>query len=573
MAIVTVSDTAHLLSALTAAQSGDVIQLAAGTYAPIKITGLNFAGGVTVTSADSLHPALLTGLTVASSSGLDFSQLELRASDTKTAYAISVSGSQHLQFDRLDIHGSLDNDPTNDSNAILIQSSSDVSVTHSEFQQLATGIGHLDSDHLTFSGNAFHDIRMDGIRGGGSSWVTISGNTFTDFHPASGDHPDAIQFWTTNTTSSAHDIAITDNMYLRGAGSQIQGVFMGDEVGTLPFTHVLIRGNLFAGAMYNGIAVGDGQDVTVADNIVQGFTDMKSWIYLNGVTSGAISGNAANVVKTSADTTVTIADNTTLHQTADLGAAVLATWVAQHHLLDLPSSVQNSLLGVLRTSVSFPTTIQTALEIKSGMAADMSADTAVATIVKSAAATTSVATLAYEFFTGKAPSASGMDFLVSPTGPNANNLNSSYYQSFSLENRYINFAVNLGKMGDGKAAFTADYGNLSLFEATRTAYAKIFGEAPSDTKLHALLDPTTVLNGQTFTRADYFAYYGGDGANGIGTKAAMVGYLLAEAVKADVGTYALSNDAFLTDVATHGAPFGVDLVGQYSQPAFVFHPG
>jgi serralysin len=166
-----------------------------------------------------------------------------------------------------------------------------------------------------------------------------------------------------------------------------------------------------------------------------------------------------------------------------------------------------------------------------------------------------------------------MDFLVSPTGPNANNLNSSYYQSFSLENRYINFAVNLGKVGEGKAAFTTDYGNLSLFEATRTAYAKIFGEAPSDTKLHAILDPTTVLNGVTYTRSDYFAYYGLDGQNGIGTKAAMVGYLLAEAVKADVGTYALSNDAFLTEVALHSAPFGVDVVGVYSQPGFVFHPG
>ena len=166
-----------------------------------------------------------------------------------------------------------------------------------------------------------------------------------------------------------------------------------------------------------------------------------------------------------------------------------------------------------------------------------------------------------------------MDFLISPTGPNPNNLNSAYYQSFSLENRYINFAVNLGKVGEGNTAFTAKYGALTLFEATRTAYATIFGEAPSDAKLHAILDPTTVLNGVTFSRSDYFAYYGQDGANGIGTKAAMVGYLLAEAEKADVGTYALSNDAFLTDVALHNAPFGVDLVGVYNQPGFVFHPG
>jgi serralysin len=211
-----------------------------------------------------------------------------------------------------------------------------------------------------------------------------------------------------------------------------------------------------------------------------------------------------------------------------------------------------------------------ALQLDAGL---VTAAASAATLASLAIATASVATLAYEFFTGSAPTAAGMDYLVSPTGPNANNLNSAYYQSFGLENRYINFAVNLGKVGAGDAAFSSAYGSLSLFDATRQAYATIFGATPSDTKLHALLDPTTVLNGQTFSRADYFAYYGGDGANGLGTKAAMVGWLLAEAEKADVGTYALSNDAFLTDVALHNAPFGVDLVGHYAQPGFVFNPG
>ena len=185
-------------------------------------------------------------------------------------------------------------------------------------------------------------------------------------------------------------------------------------------------------------------------------------------------------------------------------------------------------------------------------------DQAMAQIVSQAGPTTSVATLAYEFFTGKIPSAPGMDYLVSPTGPNANNLNSAYYQSFDLENRYINFAVNLGKLGDGAAAFNAAYGSESLFDATKAAYTTIFGSAPTDDKVHALID----------SRVDYFAYYGHDGANGIGTKAAMVGWLLAEAEKADVGMYAKANDAFLTDLAD-GATFAVDLVGVYGKPEFV----
>jgi serralysin len=74
------------------------------------------------------------------------------------------------------------------------------------------------------------------------------------------------------------------------------------------------------------------------------------------------------------------------------------------------------------------------------------------------------------------------------------------------------------------------------------------------------------------TRAQYFAYYGGDGPNGLGTKAAMVGWLLAEAEKADLGSYARSNAAFLTDLAD-GANFGVNLIGVYGKPEYIFNPG
>ncbi len=194
-------------------------------------------------------------------------------------------------------------------------------------------------------------------------------------------------------------------------------------------------------------------------------------------------------------------------------------------------------------------------------------------LIQLADATTSVATLSYQFFTGRIPSQGGIDFLVSPNGPNPNNLNSAYFQSFNLENRYINFAVNLGKFGDGAAFFNSTYGGLSLFEATRLAYATIFGATITDAKVSSLLDPVLNLGGGvTATRAEYFAIFGGDGVNGIGTKAAMVGFLLAEAVKADLGVYARSNAAFLADLAD-GAMFGVDLIGVYSRPEYVFVGG
>jgi Ca2+-binding RTX toxin-like protein len=183
-------------------------------------------------------------------------------------------------------------------------------------------------------------------------------------------------------------------------------------------------------------------------------------------------------------------------------------------------------------------------------AGTLSSAGAITEIIKAADATTSVASMSYQFFTGKVPSGGGIDFLISPTGPNSNNLNSAYYAKFDTVNRYINFAVNLGRDGDGKASFMAKYGALSLFDATKEAYKAIFGAAPTDAKVHSLMD----------SRVDYLAYYGGDGATGIGTKAAMVGFLLAAAATEDLGVIAKSNDAWLTDLADGSAPFAVNIL-------------
>lgn len=212
---------------------------------------------------------------------------------------------------------------------------------------------------------------------------------------------------------------------------------------------------------------------------------------------------------------------------------------------------------ILRAPAKDATVANLVSQVKLGV---MTAEAAIAKMVTLADATTSVATLSYQFFTGKAPGDAGMTYLVSSTGPNANNLNSAYYQTFNLENRYINFAVNLGKVGEGRVKFEAEYGALTLEQATKKAYGVIFGATPTDAKVSALLSGG---------RDAYFEAYGQDGHNGIGAKAAVVGWLLAEAEKADLGMYARSNAAFLTDMADGGA-WAVDLVGVYGRPEFIY---
>ena len=194
---------------------------------------------------------------------------------------------------------------------------------------------------------------------------------------------------------------------------------------------------------------------------------------------------------------------------------------------------------------------------------------ATSAVARLAINTTDVALLSYQFFTGTTPYQSGLDYLVSPTGGNANNLNSNYYQSFNAEDRFIDFAVNLGKNGEGSARFTAAYGSLSLSDTATQAYTTIFGFTPSASQVSAFLNDQVANGlGGTETRAQYFAYYGLDGLNGIGAKAALVGWLLSQAAQADVGTYAKAADGFLADLAPDGlARFHVDLVQAYGPQA------
>jgi hypothetical protein len=236
--------------------------------------------------------------------------------------------------------------------------------------------------------------------------------------------------------------------------------------------------------------------------------------------------------------------------------------------------LQTAYSDVLRTKISNISTADQAILTTYAQQVDagtLSLTDARTFIGKMALSTTSVANLSYAFFVGVTPSSGGLDYLVSTTGGNTTNLNSTYYSAFSAENRYINFSVALGKGGAGAARFNAAYGALDLAAAATKAYTEIFGFAPAAGKITEILT-AVVPNGQggTFTRADYFAAYGQDGSTGLGTKAAMVGWLLSEAAKADLGVYAKANDALLADIANDGqAAFNVDLLGVYGpQPTF-----
>ncbi|WP_454714127.1 M10 family metallopeptidase C-terminal domain-containing protein [Caulobacter segnis] len=310
-----------------------------------------------------------------------------------------------------------------------------------------------------------------------------------------------------------------------------------------------INGN----AVANRIVGGQGND------IIDGGLGVDTAVY-----AGKFGGYA---ISAKADGGWSIKDNGGAGEGTDSVINIESLAFSDRTVSIVDSRLATVITNVLRVAAFSANGDATTKTFAAAMADGTSYASAITQVTKAAISTSEVAVLSYQFFTGKTPTLAGMDYLVNPDGQNVNNLNSAYYQSFNLENRYINFAVNLGKQGEGAASFAQAYGALSLEDATSTAYGKIFGANPTAAKVHDLLDATFSFGGQTITRAQYFAYYGQDGATGQGTKAAMVGWLMAEAAKADIGVFAKSADALFADQVSHNV-YGVDLIGTYAKPEY-----
>lgn len=365
MTIFSVASNAQLTAALKVAASGDEIKLAAGTYSNVKILSMNFGDGITISSADSNNPAKITSFMVKNSTGITFSDVDLTPVAGSNDNSLAIIDSKDIHLDHVTLTGP-DGDAGMNMSPLTIRTSSDVSITNSEFTHVRNAVHLMNNTDVTISDNYFHDIRSDGIRGGGNSDLTITNNYFTDFHPqgevgGTGDHPDAIQLWTTGTTKSAENIVISQNVFYAGTGSAIQGVFLRDQVGTLPYKNVTITDNVVVGGMTNGIAVEHVVGGTITGNLVAGLADDRSAIRVQNSTSVNLSGN--NSTSYEIDTTT----NKNVVETRDIlldpiydGGVALATkyasyiaslipggWVTSQQIIDEVTAVHQARLTEL----------------------------------------------------------------------------------------------------------------------------------------------------------------------------------------------------------------------------------
>jgi hypothetical protein len=131
--IFNVSSVTQLTGALSKAQNGDVIQLASGTYSNVFLSGYKIAGNVTITSADPLHPAVLTDMLVKGSSGLTFKGLDLSNPVPGKDFAFQVQTSSNITLDHLTVHGPNNMGSGQEVGLMMVRGTTNVTVKDSEF--------------------------------------------------------------------------------------------------------------------------------------------------------------------------------------------------------------------------------------------------------------------------------------------------------------------------------------------------------------------------------------------------------------------------------------------------------
>ena len=258
----------QLVAALKACAASCVIALSPGDWRGVTLSHIQTHATI-IGQGSILHD-----LTVSDSSGLTFSRLELSTAGAPIGRWGAASDnwfqilhSSNIVLDSLNVHGDPRGNLNSTPSGVLVRFSTNITVRNSEFSYLHYGISFLTDEHITFENNDFHNLFDDGMRGGDTSWLTINNNFCHANHPDASDtdHPDCVQVWTSNTTTSAHDITITNNRYDRGTGHPTQFIFLGNERG-VPYENVKISGNRSYGSLWNGISVITARNVVIENN-------------------------------------------------------------------------------------------------------------------------------------------------------------------------------------------------------------------------------------------------------------------------------------------------------------------
>ncbi len=318
---IVVSTAQDLIEALDAATGGEQILLAPGQYGEIELnratlptSGGRFDAAVHITSVDPGNMAVIEGLDIRGLSNIHFNSLSFahipETGDDKNDAIVQVRAFQGLESSDISISGSvfegqpaasdIGGDPASVTEvagrggliqgnfggiAVAVGEASDILLHGNDITGFYRGISLEDVTGVTLSKNHIHDLRSDGIVVGEVRDLVIEQNVIRDLDPwrhkdapGHGDHPDLIQFWTTNSDAASTGIVIRDNVLIQSdaAGDTFaQGIFMRNpkaeqdpDSTSFFYSDVTIEGNVIYNSHINSLVVGETVGLTVANNIL-----------------------------------------------------------------------------------------------------------------------------------------------------------------------------------------------------------------------------------------------------------------------------------------------------------------
>lgn len=374
---VEVSTVDELYEALANAKGGERIVLAGGNYGDVTLSpktlgGLDgqFPTEVIITSADPENPATFEGLHILGGQNMTFDGIlvehvpeagenkntpvvEIGNYGSAESSGISIINSDFVGYAASAKVGGDPSDPNdvaahggmvegNYAGIAVSVDGADITLSGNDISGFYRGISVKEGEDISITGNSLHDIRSDGMTFGEVKNVLIEDNEIRDLTPwrhadapGRGDHPDMIQFWTTNSDAATENVIIRDNLLIQedvGDGVFAQGIFMrnpkaeSDSGTDMFYKNITIEGNVIYNSHINSLVVGEADGLTVANNILLQNTDngiSKLTTPIIAIAERSLDVTVIdNVVPELALTYSTIKNMATLQEGAELGWTV-----------------------------------------------------------------------------------------------------------------------------------------------------------------------------------------------------------------------------------------------------------
>ena len=178
--------------------------------------------------------------------------------------------------------------------AIVIENSSNVTITANDFSGNTGDILAVDSKNITVTWNRYRNVGNGVVGSGQSNFVQFArtiGGTIAHNKGIGGNTEDIISMFESHGASAASPTLIEDNAFegTDWSSDSGSGIMLGDDGGS----HIVVRGNILVTPGQVGIGIASGTDIHVIDNLVYGAKRAGSnvGIAIWNQTSGSCSGD------------------------------------------------------------------------------------------------------------------------------------------------------------------------------------------------------------------------------------------------------------------------------------------